>query len=269
MRRPREIAACALALAALLGAAIAQDRKAPPDWSAHMGSLAFTVGIEKGREEVKFTGKPAMLVFTSAGDPWCPRYAFRTWRDLEVLENCAGYTPVLIDADAAPAALKDRYAVAILPAVVWLDFDEEQVLIAMGDAPLDILRSISGVARDRCPKARPPAEGFAALQALRTRLDEAAKAKDVKAQLAAIAEIRKVGLGAGAQAAAREADERLTKDGNSEIARARDLQAAKKKAEAKKAAEKVLADFGPDHPVGKAAQELLDRIAGKAKPKPK
>jgi hypothetical protein len=263
MRWTRGLAAFVL----LLGSALAEDRKAPVDWTAHMGNLPFTVGMEKGREEVKFTGRPAMLFFTSATDPWCPKYAARTWKDKEVLGNVAGYTPVLIDADAAPVALKDKYAIAILPAVIWLDFDEGQVFMAMGDAPLELVRVASGVAKERCPESRPPAEGIAALQALRKKLDDAAKAKDVKAQLASIAEIRKVGVGAEVQAAARAADARLTKDGEAEVTRAKDLLAAKKKADARKAAEKLVADYGAEHPVAKAAQELLDQIAGKAKPR--
>ncbi len=251
----------------LLGTALAEDGKPPADWTSHMGDLPFVVGIEKGREEVKFTGRPAMLFFTSAGDPWCPKYAARTWKDREVLENVAGYTPVLIDADAAPQALKDKYAVAMVPAVAWLDFDETPVFLAMGDASLDLVRIMFRAAKDRCPGARPPAEGFAALQALRKRLDEAARAKDVRAQLAAIAEIRKVGLGAEVQAAARAADARLTKDGEAEVARARGLLASKKKGDARKAAERLVADYGAEHPVAKAAQEILDQIAGKARPR--
>ena len=66
------------------------------------------------------------------------------------------------------------------------------------------VNSMAGVAQERCPAPRPPAEGYAALLALRPRLDAAAAAKDVKAQLAAVVEIRKVGLGAEAQAAARD-----------------------------------------------------------------
>jgi hypothetical protein len=246
--------------------AFAGDAKGK-DWSAHMGDLPFVVGMDAGRAEVKFTGKPAMLFFTSSTDEWCPKFAARTWKNKGVLEDVAGYTPVLIDVDAASKELKDKYAVAMVPGVVWLDFDESQVFMVMGDADVEMFRLGSDVAKDRCPDAKPPAEGMAALLELKKKLDAAATAKDVKAQLAAIADIKKVGLGAAVQRDAATADARLTKDGEAEIARAKDLVAAKKKPDAKKALEKLVADYGADHAVGKKAQEALDELAGKAKPK--
>jgi len=254
------------AVVLLSGLALAGDGRTR-DWSPHMGDLPFVVGMDAGRAEVKFTGKPAMLFFTSVTDEWCPKFAARTWRDKEVLANVAGYTPVLIDADAAPKELKDKYAALLVPGVVWLDFDEKAVFTALGDSPLEVLRTLSERAKDDCPAARPPAEGFAALMETKKQLDAAVAAKDVKAQLAAIAEIKKVGLGAAVQRDAAAADARLTKDGEAEIARAKDLAAAKKKPDAKKALEKVLADYGAEHPVGKKAQAALDELAAKPKPK--
>jgi hypothetical protein len=253
-------------LALLSSVALAGDAK-PKDWSAHMGDLPFVVGMDAGRAEVKFTGKPAMLFFTSSTDEWCPKYAARTWKDKGVLEDVAGYTPVLIDADTAPKEMKDKYAVAIVPGVVWIDFDESNVFTGMGDMDVEMFRLASGIAKDRCPAAKPPAEAFAALMELKKKLEAAATAKDVKAQLAAIADIRKVALGAAVQKDAATADARLTKDGEAEIARAKDLVAAKKKPDAKKALEKLVADYGAEHPVGKKAQAALDELSGKTKPK--
>ncbi len=253
------------ALALLSSLALAGDAK-PKDWTSHMGDLPFVVGMDAGRAEVKFTGKPAMLFFTSSTDEWCPQFAARTWKDKEVLADVAGYTPVLIDVDAATNEFREKYNAVIVPGVVWIDFDESQIFMAIGDSPLDLFRAMSGRAKNDCPEARPPSEGFAALLELKKKLDAAATAKDVKAQLAAIAEIRKVGLGAAVQRDAATADARLTKDGDAEIARAKDLAASKKKPDAKKALEKVLADYGADHAVGKKAQAALDELSGK-KPK--
>jgi hypothetical protein len=257
-----------LAAAAVLASGLALAGDAPAtDWSKHMGDLPFVVGMDAGRAEVKFTGRPAMLFFTSSTDQWCPKFAARTWKDKQVLADVAGYTPVLVDADTAPKELKDKYMVAILPGVVWTDFDESVVFSVIGDADLEMFRMGSDVAKDRCPDAHPPAEGLAALLELKKKLDEAAAAKDVKAQIAAIAEIRKVGAGAAVQKAAAAADARLTKEGEAEVARANGLITAKKKADAKKALEKLVADYGAEHPVAKKALELLDQLAGKTKPK--
>ena len=249
------------------GLAFAGDGPAGKDWSKHMGDVPFVVGMDAGRAEVKFTGKPAMLFFTSSTDEWCPKFAARTWKDKQVLEDVAGYTPVLIDFDAAPKEMKDKYALVIVPAVVWIDFDEDNVFMVQGDASLDMFQMGSDVAKTRCPEAHAPAEGLAALLELKKKLDAAATAKDVKAQLAAIAEIRKVGVGAAVQKEASAADARLTKDGEAEIARAQGLVTAKKKPDAKKALEKLVADYGAEHPVGKKAQAALDELSGKTKPK--
>src|SRR2546423_772729 len=105
-----------------------------------------------------------------------------------------------------------------------------------GDAPIDVARIASGTAKERCPEAKPPAEGYAPLLELKKKLDAA---KDVKSQLAVIADIRKVGLGAAVQAATSAVDARITDDGESEIGKAKGLLAAKKKPEAKKVLDKV------------------------------
>ena len=257
-----------LAAAAVLasGLALAGDAKGK-DWTAHMGDLPFVVGMDAGRAEVKFTGRPAMLFFTSSTDEWCPKFAARTWKDKQVLADVEGYTPVLIDADTAPKEMKDKYAVVIIPAVAWTDFDESIVFTVTGDAPIDMFRMGSDVAKERCPDAEAPAEGYAALLEMKKKLDAAATAKDVKAQLAAIADIRKVGLGAAVQKEAASADARLTKEGEAEIARAQGLAVAKKKPDAKKALEKLIADYGAEHAVAKKAQAALDELSGRTKPK--
>ena len=255
-----------LAAVVLSTAAVAGD-SAPLAWTGHMGDLAFVVGIDAGREEVKFTGKPAMLFFTSATDAACPVFAARTWKDKVSLENVAGYTPVLVDFDFAPPTLLATLKVEFVPSVLWLDFDEKTLYGCNGDAPLDEFRKLTVTAKARCPAARPPTAGFTALMDWKKKLDDGATAKDVKAQLAAIAAIRKIGRGEAVQRATVAADARLTKEGEAELERVNGLITAKKKPEAKKALEKLVADYGADHAVGKKAQEALDLLTGKTKPK--
>ena len=259
-----------IVVTALVGAfavVLSGDARAEKDWTAHMGDLPFVVGIERGREEVKLTGRPAMLFFTSASDKWCPQFAARTWTDKEVLKNVEGYTPVLIDVEATPKEFLEAHLAVIVPGVQWIDFDEKHIFMAMGDSPLDIFKLAAERARNDCPAARPPAEGLAPLLELGKKLAESLKAKDVKGTLATIAEIRKVGHGGSVQKAARAADAQLTKDGEAEITRAKGLIAAKKKPDAKKALEKLVADYGAEHPVAKAAQALLTEMAAKPAPK--
>ena len=74
--------AVVVATLVLIPASSLADDSAPPlDWSKHMGKLAFAVGYERGMKEVAFTGKAPMFFFTSSKDPWCPKYAARTFTD--------------------------------------------------------------------------------------------------------------------------------------------------------------------------------------------
>ena len=41
------------------------EEASPLTWASHMGELAFTVGHERGKKEVEFTGKAPMFFFTS------------------------------------------------------------------------------------------------------------------------------------------------------------------------------------------------------------
>jgi hypothetical protein len=255
--------------AAAAGIAATAAFPAPePDWTKHMGGAPFVVGLERGREESRLTGLPMMLFLTSATDPACPKFGARTWWDPEVKQKVAGWTPVLLDFDTADADLKKKYRVEYVPSVVWLNHEEKWLYACYGDAPLDIFRKEAEVARGRCPAPKEPSETWKALLALRQQLADGATAKDVKAQFAAIAEIRKAKQGEAIQAEARAAEERLTTEGLAAVGQCaavfEDKKATSgKRAEAKKALEKLVEDYGAGHAVAKAAQEALDRVTGK------
>lgn len=257
-----------LAALAACAAALAGYPPPPKDWSAHMGALAFAVGHAKGLEEVKFTGRPPMYFFTSSTDKWCPAFAARTWNDAETLAAVAGYSPVLIDADVEKD-LVEKLSVALVPSVVWADFDDDVVFIAMGDSPIDLLRIAAATGKDRCPDAHPASEGYAALQQQAGRLRTALAANDTKSAVSLVLAIRKVGLGADVQAEARRADARLSAEGEALLEKAKQHVAAKRKAEARKVLEQVVADFPADHPVGRRASEALAEVDGKRKPAPR
>ena len=259
MRRTIGLAAAVLTC----GLALAGDAKTK-DWKPQMGDLPFVVGFDKGRAEVKFTGKPAMFFFTSAIDDACTKFGARTWKDKAVLAAVAGYTPVIIDGDVAPKEVKEKYAVKAMPLVAWTDFDENPVASSPADAEIEAFRTSADTAKEKCPAAKPPADGLAPLLELKKKLDAA---KDVKSQLAAIAEIKKVGLGAGVQAAAAVVDAKIADDGEAEVGKAKGMLAARKKPEAKKVLDKIVDDYPPEHRVAKEEQDLLDQLSGKTKPK--
>ena len=227
------------------------------DWSAHMGALKFVVGYEPGMEEAWAAGRPAMLFFTSATDPWCPKFAARTWNDKEVLRKVEAYLPVLVDGDREPE-LRKKYEVLLLPAVVWVDADGQRVFIVSGDAPLELFRTVVETAQARAPETKPSPD-YAAVTKAAEAMRAAMKSGDVRAALRAIHEIDEVKRPRAivAEAAALERD--LAKRGGEELAKAKELIEQGKREEAKSALRKLKETFG-DHPVGREAWTLLRRL---------
>jgi len=241
---------------------LADDLAPPVDWSKHMGKLSFAVGYERGMKEVAFTGKAPMFFFTSSKDPWCPKYAARTFTDAKFLERVADYTPVLIDADRKESKkLKEKYAAALVPAVVWADFNGDTVFMAVGDAPLQMARMAADIAKDRAPERREPGEGREKLIELRDAMRKAARGKKIRPIVDAIAAMRKFGAGADVQLEADRIDIDLWEKGNKRIAQAQAHIEKRRKSRAKSVLKKVVKDYG-EHPIGKRAAGMLASLSG-------
>jgi len=256
----------ALALvASLLAAASARggDPAAPPDWSKHMGKLVFAVGYERGMREVALTGKPPMFFFTSREDPWCPKYAARTFTDAKFLACVADYTPVLLDATLKEnEKLKEKYAAVVIPAVVWADFDGETVFMAVGDAPLELARQAAEIAQDRAPEPRKPSEeDRRKLEELRDAMRKAAKGRAIRPLADAITAVRAFGAGAAVQLEADALDRDLWEKGGKLLADAQAHIDKRRTARAKPLLEKIVKDYG-DHPIGARATAMLAALSG-------
>lgn len=228
------------------------------DWSGHMGSLKFVVGYEKGMDAAWAAGRPAMLFFTSSKDHWCPIFAARTWKDKDVLETVKAYLPVLIDVDAEPEIAK-KLPVLMLPGVIWVDSEGEQIFSAIGDAPLDMFRTLAETARDRAPKVG-PSPSLAASRKAADALHAALKAGDMKTALKAIRDVREIMRPKSLVSEANAAEAQIGKQGAEDLAKAKGLLEAGKKVEAKEALQKLRQSYG-DHPVGQEAWTLLRKLA--------
>ncbi len=234
---------------------------AAKDWSAHMAGLKFVVGFEKGLDEAWTQGKPAMLFITSQKDHWCPIFAARTWKDKEVLEKVKAYLPVLVDADAEPEVAK-KYMALILPSVIWVTAEGHQIFAAVGDAPIELFRTLADTARERTP-AEPPASYVASKKAA-DALHAAIKAGDTKATLRAIREVEDVGRPKALVEEARKTQAAIDRRGADELAKAKALLESGKTPEAKEALEKIRQTYG-DHAVGREAKDILRKLADEGK----
>ncbi|MHC4861508.1 MAG: hypothetical protein ACYTDY_15610 [Planctomycetota bacterium] len=260
MLRFRLILTVALLLAFL--SSVRAEEASPLTWAKHMGKLAFTVGHERGTKEVEFTGKAPMYFFSSKKGKVCQKFGARTFSDPKILKLVEDYTPILIDTDAEEnKALKVDFAIVLLPAVAWSDFEGGSVFMALGDSPVDVFRTMAEIARDRAPKKRKPGEGQEELEKLTEAMQKAAKGRSVAKTLAAVAAVKEFGRGAAAQLEAWRIDAELTKKGEERLAKAKALLEKKKKSSAKKILKKLVADYG-EHPVGKRAEKMLSSISG-------
>ncbi|MHC4930704.1 MAG: hypothetical protein ACYTGV_00725 [Planctomycetota bacterium] len=252
-----------VAVLALMAVSSLADISGPPaDWSKHMGKLTFAVGYERGMKEVAFTGKAPMFFFTSRKDPWCPKYAARTFTDAKFLELVADYTPVLIDADLEEnKKLKEKHTVVLIPAVIWADFDGENVFMAVGDAPLQMARQSAEIAKERAPERRKPGEGGEKLIELREAMRKAAKAKKTRPLADAIVAVRKFGAGAAVQLEADRLDIGLWKKEGKRLAQAQAHIDKRRKSSAKSVLKKIVKDYG-EHPIGKRAARMLASLSG-------
>jgi molybdopterin-guanine dinucleotide biosynthesis protein A len=146
-----------------------------------------------------------------------------------------------------------------LPAVVWVDSEGRQVFIAAGDAPLDLFRTVVETARDRAPDVE-PSPSLAASRKAAEALHAALKSGDTKAALRAIHDVGEVKRPKALVDEARAVEEQIGKRGAEELAKAKGLIEAGKKAEAKEALQKLKQSYG-DHPVGQEAWSLLRKLA--------
>jgi hypothetical protein len=234
----------------------------PNEWQKHLGKLDFVVGFAAGMERAWAEGRPAMLFFTSRKDKWCPLFAARTWKDPEVLEKVKAYLPVLVDAEAEPA-LREKYTVLLLPAVVWVDSEGDQIFAAVGDIPLDLFRTLAEGARDRAPEVK-PSESYVAVTKAAEAMRAAVRSGDARGALRAVRQIQEVGRPPALVAEAKEVEERIGAQATEALGKAKELVAAGKKAEAKDALGKIRETYG-DHPVGREAWTLLRELQAKDK----
>jgi thioredoxin-related protein len=90
-----------VAVVSILSSALlaAGDGKKGPDWDHHTGKVPFVIGYDNGMAEVKFSGKPAMLFFTTTWCTWCKKLAGESFVDDSVVKDLLPFVPVLVDGD--------------------------------------------------------------------------------------------------------------------------------------------------------------------------
>lgn len=232
----------------------------PTDWKPQQGKLAFTVGYAKGVEAAWAAARPAMLYFTSASSRECLAFGARSFADPQVLDASKAYLPILVDADE-DADVARRYGATTLPAVFWVDVDEEVLVRCVGDAPIADFRPLSATARAYAARLAPSARRRATMAA-RDEMRAAEKRGDVGTALAAVSDLEEAGRPGSLLAEARATRARIQKAGREALAAATALARSGKAAEAKALYEKLVMGYGDDPVAAEAADRLRELDGG-------
>ena len=73
------------------------------------GVVPWRSDFDAARAEAAQRGKPVFAYFTASWCGYCQRMQANTLSDRKVAAALAGYVPVKVDVDSAPAELKQRY----------------------------------------------------------------------------------------------------------------------------------------------------------------
>lgn len=229
----------------------------PAAWEHHAGKLPFVLGFEKGMASVRETGKPPMYFFTTTWCGWCKKLAGESFVDDEVVKVLEKFTPIIVDGDTEKATCS-KYGVTGFPKIVFADLKGEAVVSVGGYKPkAEFLASAQDAAKKI--KSGPTSKAMKALEEAKKELDQAQAKGKVKAALAAIAKIEKVGGENDIVTAATAAKEKLLADGKTRLDAATALKDGGDVEGARKAASALAAEYAGTE-VGDAAKALVTSL---------
>ncbi len=68
-------------------------------WNEHTQGVSFVVGYERGLEEMRTAGKPAMMFVTTTWCSWCKKLAADNFNDPAVRKLLDNFVCVIVDGD--------------------------------------------------------------------------------------------------------------------------------------------------------------------------
>ena len=147
----------------------------------------FLAGLEAGRREALYRGRPLLVFYVLPGCDLAASVARGPFRDAEVLRLLERTVPVAVDAEREELFGVSR-GVRTLPTILLLDADGAEVGRAEGAADAD---RVAAVLREGLRRARParPAPEAVALEKAAGALARARRAKDWSAVLRAAAAV--------------------------------------------------------------------------------
>jgi hypothetical protein len=215
----------------------------------------FVAGLEEGREEAVFRGRPMLVFLVVPGDGLCASVAERVFRDAGVRSLADRFVPVVVDAEK-----EERFGLAhrvrTLPTILLLDADGTEAGRADGfvdaAAAADLLRD--GLRRARAAR---PTPGALALEKQAARLDRARKAKDWHAILEAAGAIEKTGRDGPERRDAREARAEALGEATARLEEAAVRLQDGRRGDARRLLARVVRDFEGFDAAARAAEMLL------------
>jgi uncharacterized protein YyaL (SSP411 family) len=195
-----------------------------------------------------------MYFFTTTWCGWCKKLAGESFTDDEVVKVLQKFTPIIVDGDKEKDACS-KYGVSGFPKVVFADLKGEAVLSVDGYKEK---KDFLATAQDAASKIKsgPKSKDLKELEAAKKDLDAAQAKGKVKAALAAIAKIEKVGGEHEIVDEAKAAKEALLTAGKAKLEEATRLKEAGDVEGARKAAAPLVSDYAGTE-VGDAAKQFV------------
>jgi hypothetical protein len=153
--------------------------------------LPFLSGVEAGRKEAEFRGRPLLVFFVLPGCGVCESIAGGAFRDAEVLDLASRFVPVLANAEKEES-FGLAHGVRTIPTILLLDAAGLEVARAEGAADPARVAAALREGQKRAGAAR-PTPAARALERAAALLSRALKAKDWRTLLGTAATIEKTG----------------------------------------------------------------------------
>jgi thioredoxin-like negative regulator of GroEL len=228
---------------------VREDPLAPADSPAEPDPLLaslrldrpFVSGIEAGRREAEFRGRPLLVFLVLPGCDLCVSVAERALRDAEVLDLAGRFVPVAADAEKEEA-FGVAHGVRTFPTILLFDAAGREIGRVEGavDAPRAAAALREGLKKAGAPRPSPEARS---LEKAAAHLSRARDAKDWRSLLAHVAIIERKRHDGAETEEARAARGEAAREAASRLDAARRCMEDGERARARRSLERIAHDF--------------------------
>jgi hypothetical protein len=201
----------------------------------------FLAGVEAGRKEAAFRGRPLLVFWVLPGCNLCETVARGTFRDIEILDLASRCVATVADAERE-AEFGIRNRVRTIPTILLLDAAGRETGRAEGVVDAARVAALLREAIRKFGPARPGSEARA-LERSAAEVAKSREAKDWRRVIAAADAVEKIGHEGPELELAREARREAAREATGRLDAARALIAQGERTDGRRLLERVARDF--------------------------